>query len=105
MKWFPLNLTPPFNIVDTEGRSVSVTNIEIIARFQVRYFFGHLNDLPDISALHNIESEETTFIFDIEDVPKILPALHEYRTADALPKIEGLTLNLVSVRDRTKPLL
>lgn len=100
-KWFPSNIAPPFYVRDTEGKAVKVENISINAKFLVRYYFGHLEDVPGLSAMHELQTGKTTLFLGQNEVPNLLSTLTEFRHPHSIPKIYRLTINVIHVEERT----
>lgn len=96
VRWFPSSISPPYTIRDTCDRTVSITELSLTAKFGVRYYFGHINDIPGISAIHEMDTNSTTFLLRESDVPKIIPSLTEFRSPEEIPPIYKLTISLIA---------
>lgn len=96
-EWFPNNISPPFHVKDNQGNLVPVDNINITAKFGVKYHYGHLEDVPGLSAMHELSTDNTTLFFKLEDVPNILPALNEFKNPQNIPKTHRVILNIIHV--------
>jgi hypothetical protein len=97
VKWFPSNISPPYTIRDKFDQTVSITELSLTAKLGVRYYFGHINSIPGISAIHEMDTNSTTLLFRESDAPKIIPSLTEYRSPEEIPPIYKLTINLIRV--------
>jgi len=100
-EWFPINVDEPYYVQDCEGNPVEVSDITITAKFGVFYYFGHLEDVPGLSAHHDMTTSNTTIMFGLKDVPNILASLSGFRSPDRIPKTYRITLNVVHVEEAT----
>jgi hypothetical protein len=95
IEWFPLGIHPPYATRDTSGGLVPITELSLTAKFGVRYHFGHIADIPGLSAIHATDTNSTTFLFRESDLPNIVSSCKEFRSQEDIPTTYALTINLI----------
>ncbi len=90
-------ISPPYFIRDVEGRAHTIENLSIPVSVVATHFFGYLNNLPEVVALHNIADSSTHVILKVEDIPSIKQRLVKYDDQSRIPNVHAVSMVAVAV--------
>lgn len=97
VNWRPQSISPPYFIRDTEGQAHTIDNLSIPVSVVATHFFGHLNDLPEVMALHNLADSSTHVILKAEDIPSIKQRLIKFNDRAQIPNVQAVSVVTVTV--------
>ena len=84
VRWSPKNINGPCEILDVDGASVAVEGLDLSVEFTVRNYYGHVSQLPDLPAFHDLDNGLATILLPAEKLPDI-SRLTEFRSLDSMP--------------------
>lgn len=96
-EWYPKALASPHSIKDLKNNTVQVTELKITSCYKVSYYYGYLEDLSCIQAIHDINSDRIQCTINRSDIPHIPSLLNEFHDLESIPKNDHLTLNLIEI--------
>lgn len=95
-EWSPQSILQPFFIRDTSGEAHIIEGFLTTISITVSHFFGHLNDLPEVTAMHDFSDSSTCVFLKSEDIPGFKQRLAQYKDRTQIPCI-GPVVSLVTV--------
>ena len=97
ISWSPQSIPAPHFIRDASRGMHTIEGLEFSVTVNASHFFGHINDLPEVVALHNQAEGSTHVILKSEDIPNFKQRLVQYSDLSQIPRVNPVSLVSVMI--------
>lgn len=80
--WSPRSMSPPYTIRNSSGVTFSLDGVTCNADFEVRRFFGYIDEVPEILCHQEIQSNLIRIILRAEEFPRIIERLTAFKPTE-----------------------
>lgn len=92
------DLNLPLLVKDEQGKKLcKINDIKVKLMFKTEYYYGLLNDLPDLVTMHRYDANKTTFIFENNDYINVVQNLTKYDTESEIPSNYAIRLKMYEI--------
>lgn len=94
--WFPKKVSQPYTVWSSKGE-VEVKDIACSALVLVRFYFGYLDSVPELTTHHDLSSSATTVLYTADQGQEIVERLLEVGSAESIPAFKnGFRIRLIA---------